>query len=100
MNALALQPTDPAFPSTAILASFDSRSEAAGILSVFCVLFSVKVMYERNVEGGFLGHVNTRSMLSNARVSFKEFEYVWDTENRSTRLPHREHCRGVTQGNI
>ena len=44
MPELALQPTDTAFPSTAVLASVDGRSEAARLSSVFFVLFPVKVI--------------------------------------------------------
>ena len=84
--ALALQPTDTAFPSTAVLARVAGRSEAASISSVFFVFLPVKVIYERDFQGGFLGHVNTRSVFAHARVSFKDSECVWDIENRSTSL--------------
>ena len=48
MPALALQSTDTAFPSTAVSARVDSRSEAAKLSSNFFVLFPVKVIYERD----------------------------------------------------
>ena len=48
MPALGLQPTDTAFPSTAVSAHVDGRSEAAKLSSVFFVLFPVKSIYERD----------------------------------------------------
>ena len=86
MLTLALQPTDTVFLSTAVIASVDGRSKAVALSSVFFVLFPVKVVFERDFEDGFLRHIDTRSMLAHTRVSFKEFEYVWDLESYTTSL--------------